>query len=52
MVMPAGDNSLLIHQSLWQYYQQRHLGQVGGIDERVRILLSVSEIPQGVFNMP
>jgi hypothetical protein len=25
--------------ALWQSYQQRHLGKVGGMDERVRILL-------------
>jgi hypothetical protein len=38
--------------ALWQSYQQRHLGQVGGMYEGVRICLSVSEIPHGIFNTP
>jgi hypothetical protein len=38
--------------ALWQYYQQRRLRQVGEMDEGMRICLSVSEIPQGIFNKP
>jgi hypothetical protein len=38
MMMLAGDNSCLLHQSSLQSYQQRNLGKVGGMDEGVRIL--------------
>jgi hypothetical protein len=36
VVIPAGDNSWLSTRALWQSYQQRHLEQGGGMDERVR----------------
>jgi hypothetical protein len=38
--------------ALWLSYQQRHLGKVDGMDKGVRILLLVSEILQGICNMP
>jgi hypothetical protein len=38
IIIPAGDNFWLVHRSLLQSCHQRHLGQVGGMDEGVRIL--------------
>jgi hypothetical protein len=38
IMMPAGDNPDSSTRALWQSYQQRHLGQVGGMDKRVRVL--------------
>jgi hypothetical protein len=39
MMIPAGDNSWLVHQSSLAVLPAEHLGQAGGIDEGVRILL-------------
>jgi hypothetical protein len=39
MMIPAGDNSCLVFQSSLAVYQQRHLEQVGGMDEGMKILL-------------
>jgi hypothetical protein len=36
--MSAGKTLDSSTRALWQSYQQRYLGQVGGMDERVRIL--------------
>jgi hypothetical protein len=41
MMMPAEDNSWLVHQSSLAVLPQRHLGQIGGMDERVIISLII-----------
>jgi hypothetical protein len=38
MIMMARDNADSPNRALCQSYQQRHLGQVGGMNEGVRIL--------------
>jgi hypothetical protein len=52
MMIPAGKTPDMSTRALWQSYQQRHLEQVGGMDEGIEFCLSVSEIPQRIFNIP
>jgi hypothetical protein len=42
MMMPAGITTDSFARALWQSNQYRHLGQVGRMDEGVRILRRVS----------
>jgi hypothetical protein len=44
IMLPTGVTPDPFIRALWQSYQQRHLGQVGGMGERVRIL------PIGIWN--
>jgi hypothetical protein len=38
ILMPAGETPDKSTRALWQSYQQRHLAQVKGMDEGIRIL--------------